>query len=448
MSDLPLPIIHVFSSFAPLFSFPVYSNALLLFVGHLLSKGRRTVTDLLRQLNLSKIKNFSKFHWFFSCARWSAIHGSKILLSSLSSLCPGEITLSFDSTVERRRGEKIKSLGRHRDAARSTKGNKILTIGLNWLICAIHIKFPWTNRAWACPFFSLLMPPKTPLRSSKNKNDLNKKGRHKTLNDWASQCIRIFSKWIGKLCRINLVADNAFATYQLANTCIDCGVSLISRIRLDARTFAFPEKNKRGRPKRTGKRLPTFEELSKEPSGEWRETDVKWYGGETKKVSIRSGNCLWAAYGIRPVPIRWVLVEMGGQVIALFSTNLEQKEERIIELFVERWQIEVTFEEVRRHLGAETQRQWSDKAIDRTTPCIMASYSIINLMAAEMIKERNEEIPVEETSWYKKKMACFSDVLSYLKLAVLKSQYFSQVGRKSEREKNQLRELLSLLAAA
>ena len=36
--------------------------------------------------------------------------------------------------------------------------------------------------------------------------------------------------------------------------------------------------------------------------------------------------------------------------------------------FVRRWSVEVTFAEVRRHLGVETQRQWSDKAIARTTP--------------------------------------------------------------------------------
>jgi hypothetical protein len=48
----------------------------------------------------------------------------------------------------------------------------------------------------------------------------------------------------------------------------------------------------------------------------------------------------------------------------------------VIETFILRWQLEVTFEEVRRHLGMETQRQWSDNAIDRTTSCILALYSI------------------------------------------------------------------------
>src|SRR3954452_21729368 len=33
--------------------------------------------------------------------------------------------------------------------------------------------------------------------------------------------------------------------------------------------------------------------------------------------------------------------------------------------------VEVTFREVRDHLGVETQRQWSDRAIARTTPCLL-----------------------------------------------------------------------------
>lgn len=46
-----------------------------------------------------------------------------------------------------------------------------------------------------------------------------------------------------------------------------------------------------------------------------------------------------------------------------------------------RWQVEVTFQEARAHLGVETQRQWSDRAIVRTTPCLLALFSIVALLA-------------------------------------------------------------------
>ena len=66
---------------------------------------------------------------------------------------------------------------------------------------------------------------------------------------------------------------------------------------------------------------------------------------------------------------------------AFFSTQTEMPAQLIIEWFVLRWNVEVTFEEVRAHLGVETQRQWSDSAIGRTTPVLMGLYSIACLMA-------------------------------------------------------------------
>ena len=51
----------------------------------------------------------------------------------------------------------------------------------------------------------------------------------------------------------------------------------------------------------------------------------------------------------------------------------------VIKWFVLRWQLEVTYHEVREHLGVETQRQWSDLAILRTTPALLALFSLVTL---------------------------------------------------------------------
>ena len=46
---------------------------------------------------------------------------------------------------------------------------------------------------------------------------------------------------------------------------------------------------------------------------------------------------------------------------------------------MKRWSLEVTFEEGRAHLGIETQRQWSDRAIERSTPLLFGLYSLVTL---------------------------------------------------------------------
>jgi hypothetical protein len=66
---------------------------------------------------------------------------------------------------------------------------------------------------------------------------------------------------------------------------------------------------------------------------------------------------------------------------AFLSTQLATQPVQILEWFVMRWHTEVTFREARAHLGVETQRQWADKAIVRTTPALFGLFSIITLLA-------------------------------------------------------------------
>jgi hypothetical protein len=132
----------------------------------------------------------------------------------------------------------------------------------------------------------------------------------------------------------------------------------------------------------------------------------------------------------------------------LFSTDVNALPIAVIEAFMLRWQIEVTFEEARRHLGMETQRQWSDNAIDRITPCILASYSIINLMALANAKSKGEDIPVQTSSWYKKAHVTFSDVLTYVRKKILRTKYMHRFNKNNEIEDIDLKEIIELLAAA
>jgi hypothetical protein len=78
----------------------------------------------------------------------------------------------------------------------------------------------------------------------------------------------------------------------------------------------------------------------------------------------------------------------------------------ILRWFVRRWSIEVTFAEVRRHLGVETQRQWSDPAIARTTPALLGLFSLITLWAQDLY---DTQVPTPRTaSWYPKPLPTFS----------------------------------------
>ena len=87
--------------------------------------------------------------------------------------------------------------------------------------------------------------------------------------------------------------------------------------------------------------------------------------------------------------------------------------------FIRRWRAELTFAEVRRHLGVETQRQWSDLAIDRSTHSLMALFSIVCLLGNVLHKKKN--IEPNHTAWYKKKHLTFSDVLTAVRMEILRN---------------------------
>ena len=123
----------------------------------------------------------------------------------------------------------------------------------------------------------------------------------------------------------------------------------------------------------------------------WQCAKVKWYGGEQKCLEFLTMTCLWYQAGKKPLPVRIVLIKTpDGKNVAevLFSTSVNHTATQIVEWFVLRWNIEVTFEEVRAHLGVETQRQWSDQAIARTTPILMGLYSIVTIIGLKLVDSK------------------------------------------------------------
>jgi hypothetical protein len=164
--------------------------------------------------------------------------------------------------------------------------------------------------------------------------------------------------------------------------------------------------------------------LAIEPTQNWQSATVNWYGQSVKTIRYLTGVNLWHTPGEEPVPIRWVLVidpEGKCKPEAFFSTDVNLSPIKIVEYYVLRWNVEVTFEESRRHLGIETQRQWSDKAIARSTPVLFGLYSIVCLIALRLSK--SEELTPRSTAWYQKEEITFSDVLAYVKRHIWENKY-------------------------
>jgi hypothetical protein len=417
MPSLSPAILSIIAPFAILFSSPVWYNALTLFIGAILCRGKRTVCAVLRVMGLSSETGFSKYHHVLNRVDWSLLAAARILLNSIVKIVGrgNPIVLFIDETLERRKGRKIKAKGYYRDAVRSSKKAVVKSSGLKWLSLAVSWRFPFSKRPFALPFMSVLEP------SAKSDKAANR--RHKTTLQWTIQMIIQVARWL-KNTPIILVGDGGFACGELAWRCLKLKICLISRLKMNARLYDFPpedEPGKRGRKKTKGAKLFSFREMIGIPDLEWQEIIAEGYGKKKKRLKYISDVSLWGGDGFRPVPIRWVLViDPEGELdpLPLMSTDLNISPEKIIGLYIQRWNQEVTFEEVREHLGVETQRQWSDKAIARTTPILLGLYTIVCLIANRLQEER--PIEIAQTAWYEKKEATFSDLLTAVRKVLWK----------------------------
>ena len=408
---IPPVLIGWLAVFEPCFTAPTWQHVLVLVAGAVLAPGKRTVTQVLRVMGLADHVGFARYHEVLNRARWDArAVARRLLLYLLDRLLPsGPVVIGIDDTIERRWGAKIKARGIYRDPVRSTKGHFVKTSGLRWLSLMVVLPISWSGRNWALPFLTVLAP-------SARWSEKHRK-RHKTLTDWGRQAILQTKRWLPDRVLI-FVADSGFAALELL-AAVRGHVCVITRRRLDAALYkpAPPrQKGKRGRSRLKGDRLPSLNSVLDSKKTVWARVVVsQWYNAERRTLLTASGTALWYKAGVAPVPIRWVLVRdpTGDHEPAAFlSTDLKATPAMILGWFVSRWRVETTLQEVRTHLGAETQRQWSDLAIMRTTPALLGLFALITVWAGDQARNTASAPQPNVAAWYRKDQPTFSDAIA------------------------------------
>ena len=291
----------------------------------------------------------------------------------------GPLVFGVDETLGRRRGAQIKARGIYRDAVRSSRHQLVKASGLRW------ISLMWLGQV-----------------------------------PWARQMIMLLRRWLPHR-PLALVGDNGYALLDLLHCCQSLAqpVTLIARLRLDAALYApapARQPGQNGRPPLKGPRRPSLKALLNQLQVTWTVAAVSWYHGATRIVELTSQTAVWYRSGEPPVPIRWALVRDPRDTFdpqALLCTDPSADPGQIFQWFVRRWQLEVTFQETRTHLGMETQRQWSDLAIARTTPILLGLFSWTTL-AAHVLQKRHP-ITQRTAAWYDKPSPTFVDAIALMR---------------------------------
>jgi hypothetical protein len=422
MPRLPSRFAAVILCFAPLFLQRSWRHAEVLLMGAILAPGQRTVTSILRITGLAREPRFANYHRVLNRAAWSGRAAARVLLGLLlDALAPrGPVILGLDDTIERRRGKRIAAKGIYRDPVRSSKSFFVKTTGLRWLSLMLLAPIPWAGRVWALPFLTALAPSERHCREHGR--------RHKKLTDWARQLAVQTRRWLPKR-ELVVVGDSGFAALELLAALACHGITCVTRLRLDAALYEAAPPRKPGtigRPRTKGARLPNLSERLEDTATDWRRVVVPgWYGEGDRLVEISSSTAVWRHAGLPVVPIRWVLLrDPRGRFDpqALLCTDPAQDPLQVVRWFVQRWQVEVTFREVRDHLGVETQRQWSDRAIARTTPCLLGLFSLVTLLAVRL--GPRARLAVATAAWYRKRQPTFADTLAAVRRQFWREQGF------------------------
>src|SRR5258708_2239885 len=363
-------------------------------------------------MGLSEERHFDKYHRVLNRDHWSGLRLSRILVVLLvgTFVAVGvPVLIGVDETIERRWGPKIVQRGIYRDPVRSSKSHVVKASGLRWVCFMLIVDIPWTQRAWALPFLTVLAPSE--------RYDQQRGRQHRTILDKAAAMTRLVRWWLPEH-ELVIVGDGTYAAAAFAAYLqhFKRPVTLVSRFYLDAALYDAPYAIPKGRTRVKGDKLPNPQHYADDPASVWTSLTLPWYDGLPRTLEWLSGTALWYRSGFSPVALRWLVVRDPRGEVALqsfFCTLSTALPLQILAWFVIRWCMETTFQESRAHLGVETQRQWSTLAIQRTTPLLLGLFSFITLLTDRLLS--GDACPVRTAAWYAKPAPTFSDAIALVR---------------------------------
>jgi hypothetical protein len=407
---LPKAAEPLVSAFSVAFSRPTFQRMLVLTVAAVLSLRRHTVTALLRTVGPLASGHWSDYHRVFCRARWSPWSLGKVLAAMVLELVPAgaPVVVTVDDTATQHRGKHVYGKGKHHDACRSTHSHVVWVWGHKWVVLAVNVKFAFAKRPWALPVLCALYRP----------SELNEKDgrRHRTPTRLAMQLVAALVHWFPQR-RFVLLGDGGYASHELARFCHRHRrrLTLVSRFRGDANLYDPPPRRRpgtSGRPRVRGRKRAAPAAVVKRSKA--KRVTVTWYGGKDRRVELVSGDGHWYKGGGGLVPVRWVFVhDLTGthRDEYFYTTDPTLTPGRIVGLYTARWSIEVTFQEVRAHLGFATPRNRCAKSVLRTAPWLLGCFSLVSLTFARHVRKASPKL-ASAGPWYAKTEATFADAIA------------------------------------
>jgi len=318
---------------------------------------------------------FDRFYNFFSRAAWSvATFGRQLAIDAVVRLkIWGPLYLIVDDTLLHKRGKHVFGLGWFRDAVASTRRRVATASGNNWVVLGLAVPLPGTDSFLCLPLaFRLKMPGKG----------------QPSCAALARELLTEVAAWFPQRDLI-LIGDGGYANRALL-TDLPERVTFVGRMRLDAAVYEptprTRRKSQRGPQAKKGPRLPkpsaAAAKADRQRSGKgpwvWQSVQALAYG-VMRTLQVVSYRAVWPrVLGYTPVQVL-VVRDAEGRLedIALFTTNLTQLPQWVIETFARRWSIEVAFKASKQVMDIEGPQNWCEGSITKSAPWVWLQQSVI-----------------------------------------------------------------------
>jgi hypothetical protein len=419
---VPAAMRPLIAELAPPFTRPTLRRFSLLAAAAILTVGRRTVANLLRRAGGLTNGEASGYRRVLSAARWSEARAGHQLARLVLALVPADrpVVLVGDDTVTSHPGPRVYGKARHRDPVRSTHGYTAWRWGHRWVVLAVLVRFPFAARPWALPVAVELY--RTPA------DDRAEGRRHRTPAQLMRTLLALTLRRFPDR-RFVFAGDSGFGTHELAAwVSRRRRLELVSKAHPDLRLYEPPPAyTGLGRPRVTGRRLPTPRQTVETPGERRHRLSVDWYGGGRREVSVVTGTGRWYKSGRGLAAIRWVHVrDLSGthRDEYLYATADSLSPAEIIGLYCGRWNLETTFQEAREHLGFGTTRGRCRNTVMRAEPCLLCLYSVVAWLYARLPEEHR----VGGISWAGKRHVAFSDAITAVRRRLWCEWVFPRTG--------------------
>jgi DDE superfamily endonuclease len=391
----------------PALTRPSFDNLVILVVGWVLTQGPHAVTQALVATEVAGRRHHEAFHRFFSRGTWDPDRLGHLLFQAILAMGPqdGPIRVCLDDTLAPKKGPHVFGIGSHIDAVRSTRLCRIFTFGHCWVMLAVLVKVPFSNRTWALPVLFRLY------RSKKSCDLRTRTYRKKT--QLGRQMVDVLLGWVGDR-RIELTADSAFCNDTVTRD-LPASVVLVGAMRPDAVLTALPAPQpgkRRGRPRKRGEVLAKPKALANDSSIPWKSCRATLYG---QKRTVRYKDCFaqwYRACGTGLLHIVVVCVEQGSvDLRVFFSTDAHLSVRQILEGYAGRWAIEVCFRDLKQMLGFADSSARKKEAVERTAPFVGLLYTLLVLWFTRHASQSPLAAPPTRPWYLHKQGLCFADIL-------------------------------------